>query len=469
MPLFTEPASARTFSESPEHRPQLAGRVVRVLPGSPADLAGIEPGDLISAVCGHPVEDVIDVQFFAAESDCVLTIERAGCAYEMVVPKTPDQQLGVVFEDDLFNGIRLCANRCDFCFVDQQPMRMRQTLQIRDDDFRLSFLHGNFCTLTNMTAYDWRRVFRQMLSPLYISVHATDIEVRKRLLRNKRHPPIMDDIHRLVDGGVIVHTQVVLCQGMNDGEVLDKTISDLAPLYPRVQTLAVVPMGVTDYRLERNTSETYGPAASGRLLKQVRTWQRRFETELGTRFVYPSDEFYLVAGQPLPKAHSYQGFPQLSNGLGGCRIFLDELSLCRKRLPREARTGRVQIVTGTLASSILQRFAEGVTEVLGYETQVVAAVNHWYGASTTVAGLLTGRDVKDALNRAGRADLALVPKVMLREDADVFLDDMTVEDVSAAVGRPVLAVPDTPHAAIEALRSWQKPVRPPLAGADERY
>ena len=454
MPLFTEFAHSSRASIDLEHRPQLAGVVAQVIDGSPAELAGIVPGDQILAVNGHRVEDVIDVQFYGAEEDCTITICRSTQEYQIWVPKNVDQQLGIAFEDDLFDGVRICRNRCDFCFVDQQPNGMRDTLKIRDDDFRLSFLHGNFITLTNLTDYDWRRVFQQKLSPLFVSVHATDDALRKRLLRNNRHKPILDEIKRLVDGGISMHTQVVLCQGLNDGSALDRTIEDLSAFHPYVQSLAVVPMGITDYRLERNESDPCGPEGSKAILKQLRPWQQKFEVELGSRFVFASDEMYLLAGKPLPQANTYQGFPQLSNGLGGCRIFLDELNVCRRKLERSRRTGNVQIVTGTLAAPILQSFAEGVKEILGYDTQVVAATNNWYGPCTTVAGLLTGRDVKDALVKAGHADVVIIPRIMLRENTELFLDEMAISDISAILGRPVIAVPSTPMAAIEALAGW---------------
>lgn len=444
MPLFSE--------RDAEGEP--AGEVAEVFPGGPADLAGVLPGDRIVLVNGHPLEDVIDVQFHAASQPCVLTVHRGGRALDIPVPKDVDAQLGIEFADDLFDGVRLCCNRCDFCFVDQQPPGMRPTLAIRDDDYRLSFLHGNFVTLTNLSEGDWERIFQQKLSPLYISVHATDDTLRRRLLRNRKAPPVLEQIRRLLDGGIEVHTQVVLCQGLNDGAALDQTISDLAELYPGVRSLAIVPMGVTDYRLGRNESEPYNHRGAVRVLDQVRAHQRRFEQCLGARFVVPSDEFYLLAKRPFPRAASYDGFPQTSNGVGGCRLFLDEVAACLRRFPRQSRRGRVQIVTGVLAAPVLQKFAEAVTAILGLEAQVVPAVNNWYGPSVTVAGLLTGRDVRDALNKAGHADLVAVPDIMLRDGQGAFLDNATIPWLADAAGRRVLVVPSWPRAALRQLASW---------------
>lgn len=457
MPLFAEDNSPKTVPfriRPPEHRPELAGEVEAVLPVSPAQRAGLLVGDLIFSVNGQPVEDVIDVHYFSAEEFCRLGVLRGKERFYLDVDKHIDESLGIVFKNDLFDGIRLCANRCDFCFVDQQPDGMRSTLKLRDDDYRLSFLHGNFVTLTNLTDHDWSRIFNQRLSPLYVTVHATDDQVRRRLLRNKRANPIMEEIHRLISGGIELHTQVVLCQGFNDGEVLDRTISDLADLYPAVQTLAVVPMGVTDYRLERNESQPYDRTGAMKVLRQIREHQRRIENRHGVRFVYPSDEFYILSDKPFPKAHTYQGFPQLSNGLGGCRLFLDEIRCLYRTGARESRNGRIQLVTGVLATGVMESFAECIRHLLGYDAQVVTAINKWYGESVTVAGLLTGRDIQSALNKAGRADLVLVPEVMLKDDSDIFLDDMSVSELEFATGKEILVTPNWPAEAFERLRKF---------------
>ncbi|MEJ5299221.1 MAG: DUF512 domain-containing protein [Armatimonadota bacterium] len=454
MPLFSESDVFLRMPRDGGCHPQVAGVIRRVLPGGAAERAGVRPGDLLVEVNGHPVEDVIDVRFHAAEDECVLTLLRDGARLTVELDKGIDDPIGVEFEDDLFDGIRLCSNRCDFCFVDQQPKGMRPTLQIRDDDYRLSFLHGNFVTLTNLTERDWERIFRQRLSPLYVSVHATDDAVRRRLLRNKRCSPVMDDLRRLIEGGIRLHTQVVLCAGLNDGDVLDRTIQDLATLYPAVETLAVVPMGVTDYRLERNESEPYDAAGARRVLRQVRTHQRIFERELGVRFVHPSDEFYLLAGRPLPRAHTYQGFPQLSNGVGGSRLFLDELRALRGFRQPCGHGASVQMVTGALAAPLVEQFAALAEEALDIRASVLPVRNNWFGHTVTVAGLLTGRDVKDAILAAGRADVAIIPDVMLRDDSDVFLDDMTVEQISWETGRPVLPVSVWPGDALRSLARW---------------
>lgn len=454
MPLFSESDVLLRMPRDGGRRSQVAGIIRRVLPGGAAERVGIRPGDLLVEVNGHPVEDIIDVRFYAAEDECVLTLLRDGARLTVELDKGIDDPIGVEFEDDLFDGIRLCSNRCDFCFVDQQPKGMRPTLRIRDDDYRLSFLHGNFVTLTNLTERDWERIFRQRLSPLYVSVHATDDAVRRRLLRNKRSSPVMDDLRRLSEGGIRLHTQVVLCAGLNDGDVLDRTIQDLATLYPAVETLAVVPMGVTDYRLERNESEPYDAAGARRVLRQVRAHQRIFERDLGVRFVHPSDEFYLLAGRPLPRAHTYQGFPQLSNGVGGSRLFLDEIRALRGFRRPCGRGASVQMVTGVLAAPLVERFAALAEGALDIRASVLPVRNNWFGHTVTVAGLLTGRDVKDAILAAGRADVAIIPDVMLRDDSDVFLDDMTVEQISWETGRPVLPVSVWPGDALRSLARW---------------
>jgi len=433
------------------------GVVWKVFPGGPAEAAGLRPGDILLSVNGHAVSDIIDVRFYAADDACVLGVLRDGKPLEIPVRKDIDDLLQVEFREDLFDGVRLCHNRCDFCFVRQQPPGMRSSLAIRDDDFRLSFLHGNFITLTNLTEADWQRIETQRLSPLHVSVHATDPDVRRRLLHNKRSGEVLQDLRRLTAHGIQVHTQVVLCQGLNDGAVLDRTIRDLSALYPRVASLAVVPMGVTDYRPVSNKSLPFDSRGAKQVVSQIRAWQRGFETSLGTRFAVPSDEFYLLAGRPFPRAYTYDGYPQLENGVGLSRVFMDDLARCRRRYSpvRNSRTGiSVQLVTGTLAQGLVGTLAEFTSAVTGCRARVVAAENRWYGRSVTVAGLLTGSDVLTALREDGEADLVLVPDVMLRDDSPVFLDGMPVVELSRELQRPVIAVAPRPGEAVEALLRW---------------
>ena len=411
-----------------------------VEPGSLGEEAGLQPGDRLLAINDQPLRDIIDVQFYAAEEDLDLLIERGGTQWIVTVEREYDQGLGLSFVNPTFDvDIRRCANSCDFCFVKQNPRGLRKSLYVKDDDYRYSFLFGNFVTLSNLTEEDWLRLGEQRLSPLYVSVHATDLELRRRFLGRKAAPDILAQLGRLAELGIEVHTQVVLVPGLNDGEHLDRTLTDLLSLYGSpVVSVGVVPIGLTQYH--RGACRTYTPEESRQVLDQLEPWRVRSRKELGETFVYPSDEWYLVAGRDVPLAHAYDGFPQLENGVGMVRQLLDEWQMLKSRVPAaDLRSG--VLACGTLIAPVLSRIVEELNAKVGSEVRVVPVENRFFGPVTTVSGLLTGQDVVGELKGQRLGDVVLLPRAMFTgrygagsAPPDTTLDGMHVRELAAELG-----------------------------------
>jgi putative radical SAM enzyme (TIGR03279 family) len=434
--------------------PKLYGWVREVVPESPADLAGIQPGDLLQTINENPVRDLVDYQFYAAEEELMLGIERNGRARSVLVAKAPDDEMGIRFGEEPAPFIRICANKCVFCFIKglperHQPQRglplgMRETLYIKDDDYRYSFLFGNFITLTNLKESDWRRLEEQRLSPLYVSVHTTNPELRRKMVDGPRSGEILEQLRRLGDLGISCHTQLVLCPEINDGDELERSIADLAELRPIVESISVVPVGLTKYN---NMLKVEGlpPMHSYRLdeaidvMTRVERWQRRFAADPGARglpFVYLSDEWYYVTNHRFPAARHYGSYAQIENGVGMTRKLLDDWRAARKTLPElSAEPRRVGIVTSMMARPVIERLARDLRAVRGVEVRVVPVENRFFGPIVTVAGLLCGQDVLDQLHERCADltgdDLLLLPRVMLDNAGKRFLDDVTVEDFRA--------------------------------------
>lgn len=417
--------------------------VQSVRPGSPADAAGVRPGDKLTHLNGEPVRDILDYRFLSAEEEVTLTFERPdGSTVTARVVKDADEDLGVDFGGKpTFDGIYTCRNKCIFCFVFQQPRGLRPSLNLMDDDFRLSFLHGNFITLTDMPADQWERIIRQRLSPLYISVHATDDDLRAFLMGTPKARGIMDRLRELARHGIAYHTQMVLCPGVNDGEHLDRSIADLVTLGPQaLLSISVVPVGLTRYRDKLYPLRTYTPDEARQLLRQVEAWHRRLLPEWGFPVVYPSDEWYLLAGEEVPPASFYGDYDQLENGVGMVRLFLEELEAVVPRLPgRLPAPRRVTVVTGVLAGPLLERAAGHLRQVEGLDVEVLVVRNEFYGPTVTCAGLLTGRDMTMALLEAagrpgGLGDLVILPAVSMRDGDGRTLDDYTAETIRERVG-----------------------------------
>jgi len=419
------------------------GVIAAVEPGSLAERAGLEPDDELLAINGYPLRDVIDVQFYGAEETLELQVARGARRWRIDIERDYDEDLGLSFVNPTFDvDIRRCANNCDFCFVKQNAPGMRRSLSIKDDDYRHSFLFGNFVTLTNLTAGDWARLEEQRLSPLYVSVHATDPELRRRFLGNPSAPDLLEQLHRLAGLGIEVHAQVVLVPGLNDGRHLAQTVSDLADLHERpVVSVGVVPIGLTRYHPGR--CRNYTPAESRALLDQAEAWAPENRSRLGSAFVYPSDEWYLVAGRQIPPARAYDGFPQLENGVGMVRQLLDEWQALKAVLPPLARRSAT-LVCGMLIAPVLSGIVRELNALTGASIRLLPVANQYFGPVTTVSGLLTGEDVSAALLGQSPGELVLVPRSMFTgrygagaAPAGITLDDWTLEDLAARSGCPV--------------------------------
>jgi putative radical SAM enzyme (TIGR03279 family) len=440
---------------NPYRPPQPHAVVEKVEAGSIADEIGIQPGDEILTLNGEPMEDVIDYRFLITDEEVEVVIApqaRVEDAYRVVVEKELDETLGVTFRADVFDGIRICSNNCDFCFVYQNRRSMRKSVYIKDDDYRLSFLHGDFITLTNLTEQCWARIFKYHLSPLYVSIHATDPDARIAMLRNPNGAKLMEHLDRLFSHDIEIHGQVVYTPGLNDGTILDRTVEDMAALYHRgCRSLAIVPVGLTTQRSNLPVLRTLSAAEAGEVLKKAKTWQRRFEKELGTRFVYPSDEMYLLAGQPLPSVKTYEGFPQFENGVGMIPRLNAEWKRVERKIPaRIGKPRRVTLITGTLAAPVLQPFADRLSRVENLDVRIAPIRNDFFGPTVTVAGLIVGADIAAQLRGQDLGDVALIPSVAVRDDT--FMDDWTLDQLSAELRVPLEVVkPSAPHLAEAAL------------------
>jgi len=424
------------------------GVVSGVRPGSLAEEAGIEPGDGVLSVNGHPLRDVVDLQFYAAEEEVEVHIRKANGLDDLVVfEKDIDEDLGLEFERATWDDVILCNNNCFFCFLKGLPKGMRKTLYTKDDDYRLSFLHGNFVTLTNLSEDDWARLEEQRLSPLNVSVHATGLDLRRHMLSNPTAPDVLDQIRRLGSLGLQAHTQIVLCPGVNDGEHLARSIRDLGELYPTVQTISVVPVGASP-RLEEWARTRNGislarptPQSAREIVAILSPFQKEFRRRFGATIVQCSDEFYVTAGAPIPGAATYDGFPQYENGIGMVRTMLQDWATTKRRLRTRANPPRLGgrsalIGTASLIAPTLARVAGEFSEITGAEVCVQGVTNSVFGERVNVSGLLCGKDYVEQL-RGAAADLVILPRPSLDYFGEKFLDSMTVEEAESALGRPL--------------------------------
>ncbi|MBQ7516703.1 MAG: DUF512 domain-containing protein [Schwartzia sp.] len=419
------------------------GEIIRVREDSLAEELGLVPGDRIVEVNGQGLRDIIDLSFAMADEEIELLVEHADGERELLAfDKDYDEELGAEFRAAVFDGIRGCGNHCWFCFVDQVAPHMRDSLYVKDDDYRLSFLYGNFVTLTNMGEADFRRIAQYHLSPLFVSVHTMNMELRAAMLGTPRGGELLGQLDRLEAAGVEYHTQVVLCPGVNDGEELERTIRLLWERRSWVRSLAIVPVGLTKFREGCHPLSPFDAAGADAVIRQVSRWQKENRQKSGENFVYLGDEFYLLAGAPLPEAAEYDGFPQLDNGVGLLRNFLEdwEKSRTTASMAEPEKPARLDVVCGTAVAPV---FGELLATVRTGKRQLrlLPVENRFFGGGVNVSGLLTGQDILRALRaQETPRDGVLLPASALRSGEDVFLDDMTLTDMEQALGVPVVPV-----------------------------
>ena len=432
--------------------PAFPGVVVAAVQArTPASRAGLRKGDRILAINGHRLRDTIDFHFHAGEERLEITLDRGGQSRSAVLwRRGPD--LGLELETPRPSEISTCANKCVFCFIHQLPRGMRKSLYVKDDDFRLSFLHGNYITLTDLGEAELDRIEEQRLSPLYVSVHATDPAVRHRLLGRPRITrDLMPVMERLCRAGITMHAQIVLCPEWNDGVQLDRSVHDLARLHPGVRTTAVVPVGLTRYRERLPALRSVTSEEARGLVASIQTWQRDFLTSLDSRFVFAADELYLHAGLDVPAAREYEDFAIVEDGIGLVRRFHDAFMRGAVRLPaRLDRPRAVTLVTGEMFAPRLRSLLDAL-HVANLTLTVVPIANEWFGRGIGVAGLLTGQDIQAQLAGRDLGDEVLVPAVAVRDGGGVFLDDLTADDLARALGTRVRTVDATAGALLRAI------------------
>lgn len=424
-----------------------AGRISAVEPDGLAAMVGLRVGDILVSVNGHPLRDLIDYRFYTSDEQLTLRVRREGIDRLLQLTKDADEGLGVEFgEAATFDGITECNNHCPFCFVTQLPKGMRRTLHIKDDDYRYSFLYGNFVTLTNLSDDDWQRIADQHLSPLYLSVHSTDPATRAKLLGNRHAPNILEQIDRLAALGVQVHTQLVLCPTINDGDLLEASLHDLVSRFPHVQSISAVPVGLTKIRTERTASaknplRRFRADEAARVIAQLKPWQDRCLRDLGTRLVFASDEFYLMAGQRVPGAPHYEGFAQMENGVGLTRRLLDDFSQLLRRLPPTLSHPRhLSLCCATLIAPVLRALVERLNQIANLTVDLHVIENTLFGSEVTVSGLITGNDTITTLRDRPLGDTVVLPRVMFDESGQRAIDDVLLSDIEQALNRPVAVV-----------------------------
>lgn len=427
--------------------PKMYGWVREVVPDSPADRAGLQSGDLIRTINGHMIRDLVDYRFYVADEELLIGFDRQQDQRETHISKGSDESLGVLFGEEPAPFIRQCANKCVFCFIQGLPERhasqpglphgMRSSLYIKDDDYRYSFLFGNFITLTNLKELDWQRLDEQKLTPLYVSVHTTDPDLRRKMVDGPRAGDIIGHIERLGTMDITCHTQLVLCPPINDGPHLERSIRDLTALRPIVESISVVPVGLTKYNNMIKVGElpplrAYTREEAEAVITLVESYQRQFEAAdpNGNPFVYLSDEWYYITQREFPPARHYGSYAQVENGVGMTRFFIDQWERGKRRLPTTmSKPGRVTLVTSMMARPVIEQLAIDIRTIEQIAVQVLPVVNTFFGPEVTVAGLLCGQDVLAALQAMEQPrDLILLPRVMLDNEGTRFLDDMSVEE-----------------------------------------
>ena len=416
------------------------GHLIReVEPGSIAEEMGIEPGDTLLEINGQKITDIFDYQYYIQDEYIeVLVRKPSGEEWLLEIDKDYEEDLGVTFENGLMDDYRSCHNKCIFCFIDQMPKGMRDTLYFKDDDSRLSFLQGNYVTLTNMSEYDIDRIIKYHLSPINVSFQTTNPELRCKMLNNRFAGEALKKVDRLYEGGIVMNGQIVLCKGVNDGAELDRSIRDLTKYIPQLESVSVVPVGLSRYREGLYPLEPFTKEDAGEVLALIHSWQERLYARCGIHFIHASDEWYILAGREMPEEERYDGYPQLENGVGMLRLQEEEFREAMEELSesgfRLAKRRCVSVATGLLAYSYIRKMADRLMAAEPELTVYVYPIrNDFFGEMITVSGLLTGGDLKAQLMGKELGETLFLPQNVLRSGEEVFLDDMTLTELSDAL------------------------------------
>lgn len=416
--------------------------VIKIEKGSIADELGVKPGDRLLSINGQEIEDIFDYQYYSEDEELLLLIEKPdGEQWELEIEKDADEQLGMEFGSGLMDEYRSCRNKCIFCFIDQMPAGMRDTLYFKDDDSRLSFLQGNYVTLTNMSDHDIERIIRYRLEPINISFQSTNPELRCRMLNNRFAGDALKKVDQLFEGGIEMNGQIVLCRGINDGDELERSIRDLTRYLPLLRSVSVVPVGLTKFRDGLYPLEPFTKEDAKQVLEIIHRWQKDIYAQYGLHFIHAGDEWYLLAEEEIPEEERYDGYLQLENGVGMLRLLFNEFREACERAEGDNVKRTLSIATGKLAYPYLKQMAEKIQEKYpSTELRVYEIRNDYFGERITVSGLITAQDIMMQLKGKELGERLLLPCNMFKADEDVFLDDYTVKEVADALQVPVVIV-----------------------------
>ncbi|MCI6512187.1 MAG: DUF512 domain-containing protein [Coprococcus catus] len=415
-----------------------------IVPGSIAEEMELQPGDTVLAINGQDIEDVFDYHYLVNDEYIEMLIRTANGTEEVLeIEKDYDEDIGIVFESSLMDDYRSCSNNCIFCFIDQLPKGMRETMYFKDDDSRLSFLQGNYITMTNMKDEALERIIRYKLEPINVSVHTTNPELRCMMLHNRFAGKIMEQLQKLYEGGIIMNGQIVLCKNVNDGEELERSIRDLSSFIPNIESVSVVPVGLSDHREGLYPLEPFNREDAREVIACIEKWQKKLYEEYGTHFIHASDEWYLLAGYEMPEEERYDGYLQLENGVGMIRLLTEEFHEGLKEAVTDGKKRHVTIATGHSAVGTIRKLAEELCEKFPNVTvDVYEIVNHFFGEQITVSGLMTGTDLKEQLQGKDLGETLLLPVNILRsgEDVQILLDDITIPELENTLQIPISIV-----------------------------